>query len=172
MRTKNQKSSKASNAPSFLVGRMPLIMLMLSAALVSSLTSCQSGPYLYQPQRPTVVPIFYERPPSKAVTQSVRKVATSRSSPVATKSNSQRSKKPTIRLPQNQSKRIQVPVPVYEEYSARWDMRKVSDSKDGVYWVVDRRNRTWRMKPTEFWPFWAKHIYLGGRLKMYDPYNP
>lgn len=165
-------SKSTSNAPSFMAGRRSLIMLMLSVVLVSSLTSCQNGPYLFQPQRPTVVPIFYERPPSKTVKQSVQKVATSRATASKGRSSQTARTQPSTRLPQNQSKRLQVPTPVHEEYSARWDKRKVSDSKDGVYWVVNRHNQTWRMKPAEFWPFWARHIYLGGRLKMYDPYSP
>ncbi len=166
---KTKPKSSTSNAPTSLVGNMSLIMCLM---VIGLLTSCQNGPYsFYQPQRPTVVHIFYERPPSKAPPQSVQKVASSRSTASPARSNTKRVQ-PSSRLPQNQSSRVQVPTPVYEEYSARWDKRKVPDSKDGVYWVVDRWNRTWRMKPTEFWPFWAKHIYLGGRLKMYDPYLP
>jgi hypothetical protein len=170
MRTKKLKPNKASNAPTSLVGRMSLIVYLM---VIGLLTSCQSGPYsFYQPQRPTVVHIFYERPPSKTVPPSSQKSVVSRVTASKGRSSQTARTQPSSRLPQNQSKRVHVPTPVYEEYSARWDKRKVSDSKDGVYWVVDRWNRTWRMKPTEFWPFWAKHIYLGGRMKIYDPYSP
>ncbi len=156
MKAKKARQDSVPSAPSFLVNQKFLVMCLL---IVGLLTSCQNSPFMYQqPQRPSVVHIFYERP---AV-----------SGPLIQKSYPQKVKQTSARLPRTQSERVQVPTPVYEEYAARWDKRPVSDSKDGVYWVVNRQSQTWRMKPKEFWPFWAKHIYLGGHMKIYDPYSP
>ncbi len=195
MRTKNPKPNKASNASSFLTGRMSLIICMLSVVLTSSLTSCQNG-YYYDANgylRRVPESLMYRgwaQQTSQAWTgygtrQSVQKsvpqvmyyqlppAKVSSPNKTSVKAKSRSSTQSRLSKPQLKSQSTWVLPPVPRSgYSARWDTRPVQGSPDGLFWVVNPANRISGLPPDKFEPFWAKCVQEGTPIKVYDRYDP
>ena len=117
--------------------------------------------YGYYPQR--YVPVYQQAPPVQA-----QRVVKQTSVPMKSSWQSQPPAK--SRLPKDQSNRWLPPIPSVG-YAARWDKRPLKESPQGGYWVVNPKGQTWYLKPTDFWPFWAREVRAGTVIKIFDPYS-
>jgi len=171
MKIKEMMKLCASSAPPSLTGRMPLVMLMLSAVLMSSLTSCQSyynSPYPVYPQGTPLQGIVYERPPAKVTTIQKAPPGSSRKT---TKSAAFKTK----RMPKLQSTYIDPPLPTHG-YHARLDMTPYPIMGNKPFYRVLSPYERWNMSESAFW-YWYNEVKKHGAnpkvlIRMFDPYSP
>lgn len=132
-------------------------MLFVVCLMTGFLASCQNSPYMYQqPQRPTVVHIFYERPPSKAPKikeQAVQSVAKKR-------------------MPKPQSSHM-TPPPTSHGYHARLDKTLYPTMNyQPFYRVLGSDGAQTYLSESVFWEWYRRAVKSGVYVKVFDPYDP